>query len=181
MGVLGIASSTLFNYLTTQTSNLQSNQHQFQQEFSQLGQDLQTGNLSAAQSDFATLQQEMPQSSSTSGTSSSTSSQSPIAQAFSQLAQDLKSGNLSGAQQDYSTIQQDFQSQSAARQLAHGHHHPHGGSSNSDSSTINVSALPDARFGEAVAAGGLFCAHSVKPFGRGRPWLRWTRALCKFN
>jgi len=21
----------------------------------------------------------------------------------------------------------------------------------------------------------------VKPFGRGRPWLRWTRALCKFN
>ena len=29
--------------------------------------------------------------------------------------------------------------------------------------------------------GGEFCARPVKPFGRGRPWLRWTRALCKFN
>jgi hypothetical protein len=29
--------------------------------------------------------------------------------------------------------------------------------------------------------GGEFCARPIKPFGRGRPWLRWTRALCKFN
>ena len=26
-----------------------------------------------------------------------------------------------------------------------------------------------------------FCARPVKPFERGRPWLRWTRALWKFN
>ena len=26
-----------------------------------------------------------------------------------------------------------------------------------------------------------FCARPVKPFGRGRSWLRRTRALCKFN
>ena len=29
--------------------------------------------------------------------------------------------------------------------------------------------------------GGEFWARPVKPFGRGRSWLRWTRALCKFN
>jgi hypothetical protein len=32
-----------------------------------------------------------------------------------------------------------------------------------------------------VNGGGELCARPVKPFGRGRPWLRWTRALCKFN
>jgi len=29
--------------------------------------------------------------------------------------------------------------------------------------------------------GGKFCARPVKPFGRGRSWVRRTRALCKFN
>jgi hypothetical protein len=46
---------------------------------------------------------------------------------------------------------------------------------------LNASALPDARSRYGVNAGGELCAHPVKPFGRGRPWLRWTRALCKFN
>lgn len=131
MGVLGAVSSTLFNYLS-QTVNLQTNRQQFQQEFQQLGQDLQSGNLSAAQSDFASLQQDLPQN------STNASAHTPIGQAFSQLAQDLKSGNLSAAQQDYTTIQQDFQSQAVARQAMQGHHHHHHGSgSNSESSTIN--------------------------------------------
>jgi len=91
------------------------NRQQFHQELWQLGQDLQAGNLSAAQSDFASLQQDVPQNS-TNG-----SSQNPIGQAFSQLAPDLKSGNHSAAQQDYTTIQQNFKSRSAARQAMHGH------------------------------------------------------------
>ena len=84
------------------SSNFQNNINEIQQEFQQLGKDLQSGNLSAAQSDFATLQQEGPQS-------SSAQSNNPIAQEFQKLAQDLKSGNLSAAQQDYKTIQQAFQ------------------------------------------------------------------------
>src|SRR5215469_4160528 len=32
-----------------------------------------------------------------------------------------------------------------------------------------------------MSVSGKFCARPVNPFGRGRPWLRWTRALCKFN
>ena len=99
------------------SSSMFSQLQQFQQEFQQLGQDLTSGNLSAAQSDFVTLQNDLPQTSSTSTTSQSNS---PIAQAFNQLSQDLQAGNLSAAQQDYSTIQQDFQSQ--ASQMHHHHH-----------------------------------------------------------
>ncbi len=50
-----------------------------------------------------------------------------------------------------------------------------------NASALNASALPDARSRRGVNGGGEFCARPVKPFGRGRPWLRWTRALCKFN
>jgi outer membrane protein assembly factor BamD (BamD/ComL family) len=139
--VLGVAGSTLLNYLT------QTNRRQFHQEFSQLGQDLQAGNLSAAQSDFAALQQDMPQNS-TNG-----ASQNPIGQTVSQLAQDLKSGNLSAAQQDYTTIQQDFQSQSAARQAMHGHHHhEHNNVSNSESSALNQLF---SKLGSALQSGNL--------------------------
>ncbi len=62
MSVGGI-SSNLFDSIN-QTSQNQM-QHP-QKEFQQLGQDLQSGNLSAAQSDFVTLQQLGPQNSSTS-------------------------------------------------------------------------------------------------------------------
>jgi outer membrane protein assembly factor BamD (BamD/ComL family) len=128
MSVSGISSSSLFN-----TSGVQSLFQQFQQTFQQLGQDLQSGNLSAAQSDFATLQNLGSQNSTATSQSSS-----PIAQAFSQLAKDLQSGNLSAAQQDFSTIQQDFQSQSAQGQTqsAQGHHHHHGGGGSSEISQL---------------------------------------------
>jgi len=58
---------------------------QVRTDFQQLGQDLQSGNLSAAQADFATLQQLQPGTSST----SSTQSTSTLTQDFNQLAADL--------------------------------------------------------------------------------------------
>jgi outer membrane protein assembly factor BamD (BamD/ComL family) len=117
MSVSGISSSNFLNY---NAQIVQTNMQQFRQEFQQLGQDLQSGNLSAAQTDLAALQQVGPQANST----SSTQSNNPIAQAFNQLSQDLRSGNLSAAQQDYATVRQDFQNQ--ATQVHH--HHHHGGS-----------------------------------------------------
>jgi hypothetical protein len=94
---------------------------QFKQEFQQLGQDLQAGNLSAAQADFVTLQQLGLQGPSTSTAQSS----SPLAQAFKQLSQDLSSGNLSAAQQDDVKIQRAIQSQASQTQGHHHHHHHH--------------------------------------------------------
>ena len=98
---------------------------QFQQEFQQLGKDLTSGNLSAAQTDFATLEKDMPQ---TGSSTSATQSGNQIAQAFSQLSKDLQAGDLSAAQQDYANLQQDFQNQVPHR---HHHHHRAGGSEES--------------------------------------------------
>jgi hypothetical protein len=123
MSIAGISSSKFPDY---NTQSIQARMQQFRQEFQQLGQDLQSGNLSAAQTDFAALQQVEPQSIST----SSTQSGSPIAQAFNQLSQDLKSGNLSAAQQDYATIQQDFQNHTS--RVHHGHHRHGGGHGGSE-------------------------------------------------
>jgi ribosomal protein S20 len=148
MSVSSISSSNLLDYYSTQDA--QSNMKQFQQEFQQLGQDLQSGNLSAAQSDFATLQQLMPQNNST----SSAQSNNPIAQAFNQLSQDLQAGNLSAAQQDYTTIQQDFQNQAARM---HGHHHHHGGGG-SEASAINQLMT---QLGQALQSGDLSTARSA--------------------
>ena len=116
MAVAGISSSSLFNY---NAQSIQSKKEQFAQEFQQLGQDLQSGNLSAAQSDFATLQPSGPQA----NQASQTQAGNPLSQDFTQLAKDLKSGDVSAAQQDYAKIQQDFQSQAGT----HAHHHHHGG------------------------------------------------------
>src|SRR6202142_461700 len=124
MSVSGIASS-LFNFIQQAT---QTRAQKFQQEFQQLGQDLQSGNLSAAQTDFATLQQSAPPSSST----SSVQSTSPLAQAFTQLSQDLQAGNTTAAQQDFATVQQDLQTESAQP-----HHHHHHGGGGGESSAIS--------------------------------------------
>jgi outer membrane protein assembly factor BamD (BamD/ComL family) len=116
MSVSGISSQSSIPYNTQQTQNQRT---QMQQEFQQLGQDLQSGNLSAAQSDFSALQQ-ITQTSSTNASQSNNT----ISQEFNQLAQDLKSGNLSAAQGDYTKLQQNLQSRTEAH---HSHHH-HGGS-----------------------------------------------------
>ena len=91
MSIAGISSSDLFSCPERRRTQMQ----QMRQEFQQLGQDLQSGNLSAAQSDFATLTQLDPNlasSSSTSSTSStaaatSSTASNPMQQAFAQLAQ----------------------------------------------------------------------------------------------
>ena len=147
MSVSGISSSTLMQYNTQST---QSRTQQAQQEFQQLGQALQSGNLSGAQADFATLQQLGPQANST----SSTQSNSPIAQEFSQLTKDLQSGNLSSAQQDYSKIQQDFGSYAAHK---HGHGHHMGGAY---SGTSEMSQLFQ-QLGQALQSGNVSTAQTA--------------------
>jgi outer membrane protein assembly factor BamD (BamD/ComL family) len=147
MSVSGISTTNLFNYNTQNVQNSRSGLQQFQQEFKQLGQDLQSGNLTAAQSDFATLEQSNPQIQA----AASSQSNGPIAQAFSQLSQDLQSGNLAGAQQDFSTIQQDIQTRISGGQ---GHHHHHGG----EASAINQAFQ---ELGQALQSGNLSSAQQA--------------------
>jgi hypothetical protein len=144
MSVSGILSSVVSSILSPQIHAAQSNGHQFQQEFQRLGEDLQTGNLSAAQSDFATLQQNTPSGSPLSNAGSSTQDSNSLTNAFSQLSQDLQAGNLSGAQSDFAAIQQDFQSRGA-----HGRHHRDAGA---ESSTVRQEFQ---QLGQALQSGNL--------------------------
>jgi len=153
MSITGVLSSNLFN-----PQSAQSTAQKLKQEFQQLGQDLQSGNLSAAQSDFAALQQNAPQAG---AASSSAQSGNPVTQAFQQLAQDLKAGNLTAAQQDYSTIQQDFKTQAAQGQTQHPRHlRGTGSSGNSEGQPNSVTQL-FSQLGQALQAGNLTLAQTA--------------------
>jgi len=141
MSVSGISSSSLFDF---QTQNLQNKRQQFQQEFQQLGQGLQSGNLSAAQADFATLQPSAPQA-------NSTLANRPIGQAFAQISRDLQSRNLSPAQLDYATVQQDFNSHAAR---PHDHHQGGGGGGDAISQLL-------AELGQSLQSGNLSSAQQA--------------------
>jgi len=133
MSITSVASSTLLTqiYATQSTQNNQSQFQQIQTDFQQLGQDLQAGNLTGAQQDFATLQQALPSGQS----QSQQNTASPIAQAFTALSQALQSGNLQDAQTAFTTLQGDIQQQQGSGQR---HHHHHGG--NSSQSTASAAS-----------------------------------------
>jgi len=116
MSVSGLSSTSLFSYAA---ESVQNQRQQFGKEFEQFGKDLQAGNLSAAQADFAAIQQ-LKSSSST----SSTQNKNALQADFAQLSNDLQAGNTSAAQQDYANIVQDMQNQASQ---VHRHHHHHGG------------------------------------------------------
>jgi hypothetical protein len=112
MSASGISSSSFSQYPLGAPSN------PYQQAYQQLGQVLKSGNLSAAQSDFSTLQKAFSQHATTSAAHSDS-----VTQIFNQLATDLKSGNLSASQQDFSTLQQDNQGVgSPSTNHFHNHH-----------------------------------------------------------
>jgi protein subunit release factor A len=154
MSVTGVSSSNFFQSNLAQGA--QSKLQQIQSQFQQLGQDLQAGNLTQAQSDFATLTQELPASQQQTGAATSTNS---VAQAFKTLGQDLQSGNISAAQQDFAAIQQNAQQASGA---GHGHHNHHRRAIN-DSSQQGNNTLSQAfgALGQALQSGNLSSAQQA--------------------
>jgi hypothetical protein len=174
MSIAGIASSSNV-FQSTIAQQTQNRFQQIQSQFQKLGQDLQSGNLTQAQSDFATLTQELPnggqfgnanasattRTSATSSTSS-TANTNPVLQAFQSLGKDLQSGNLSAAQQDFATIQQSAQQAQASGQAHHGHHHHHAGGSDS-STTFPTSTLQQdfTLLGQDLQSGNLSTAQQA--------------------
>ena len=162
MSVGAILGSVLQSALAA--TNTPSKFKQFQQEFQQLGKDLQAGNLTQAQTDLVTLEQNSPflhigAAATATGGSSASTSNNPIAQAFNQLAQDLRAGNVSAARQDFSAIQQDFQNaQSQAPAQGGGHHHHHAFSGQSVASPL---AQLFTQLGQALQTGNLSSAQQA--------------------
>lgn len=100
---------------------------QRKQDFSNLAQALQSGDLAGAQKAYADLQS-LQQNSPAGSNARSNSNGNPVQSDFAALGQALASGNLSQAQSDFSKLQSDFKSalQNTAQQIggAHkGHHH----------------------------------------------------------
>lgn len=94
----------------TSSSSTSSTSGSVSQTFNQLAQDLQSGNLTAAQSDYSNLQQNLQ-----SGGQQLRHMHahmhhmnSGLQQELSQLGQALQSGNLSAAQQAYTTLASDL-------------------------------------------------------------------------
>jgi outer membrane protein assembly factor BamD (BamD/ComL family) len=126
----------------------QAQAQKIQSEFQQLGQDLQAGNITQAQSDFSTLSQNI---------SSPMQTNSSLSQAFAALGTALQSGNLAAAQKAYSTLQQDVQ------QTGQGHHHHHAGGSSqtNNSSTGNLLSQLFDSLGSALQSGSLSTAQTA--------------------
>ena len=143
MSLTGIASSILSilgGFQTNTQSSNQSGSNSISSEFQQLGQALQSGNLSQAQQDFATLTQNLPSATQTAApNTTAANTTNPLTQAITQLGNDLQSGKLSAAQSDFSTVQQDLQQQSGGQIRGHGHHHHRAESSQDSSSSSQTS------------------------------------------
>ena len=113
-----------------------------QTEFQQLGQDLQSGNVSAARQDFATIEQNVRQRTSQiihhhhhfSGAGAQSNSADSLSQEFGTLGQDLQSGNLSAAQSAFTQLQQSLQNADPFASLDPG---SSAGGSASPSSAVN--------------------------------------------
>ena len=140
MAALGLLSSGFLQYGAVRAMQ------QSRQTIQKLGQDLQSGNLSAAQSDFASLTNQA-------GSTSSTQSGNTVAQQFQKLGQDLQSGNLSAAQQDYTAMQQSTESEAAQ---GHHRHHHHGGGAAMSQVNQAVNQL-----GQALQSGNLTTAQQA--------------------
>ena len=163
MGIFGIASGILGQIGSATNSN--PNKQQIKQGFQLLGQDLQSGNLSQAQSDFASLQQLIPagQQNTLLAPTSGAQSGNPLATAVSQLAQDLKSGNFSAAQSDFATVQQDLQQAGSRLGGPHGHHHRHhgGGESSQSSGQQDPISTLFGQLGQELQSGNLSAAQQA--------------------
>ncbi|HVP53613.1 MAG TPA: hypothetical protein VMU45_01360 [Candidatus Eisenbacteria bacterium] len=148
MSVAGILSSAAFG-ISAQL--FQNRMQKVQSEFQQLGQDLQAGNLTAAQADFTTLQQLQPQTNS----SSSNQGASTLTQDLSQLSADLQAGNVSAAQKDLTQYQKDLQTQPPT--AYHHHHHHHGGGGDGSSDVGQLFSM----LGQALQSGNLSSAQQA--------------------
>jgi hypothetical protein len=143
MSVAGISSS---NFYSQAASNPQNRIQDFQKEFQQLGQDLQAGNLSAAQSDFSSLQQlQGPPT-----LNSATPTTNPISASLAQLSKDLQTGNLPAAQQDFTALQLGVQTQASGS--LHHHHRVGGGGGSQKTSGLGFDQLGDAFSAENLSA-----------------------------
>ena len=179
MSVAGISSTRLTDAIALTSAE------QINNVFKQLGKDLKSGDLSAAQSDLVTLENKLASTvgsstattSTTSSVTASSATTSPVQQALNQLSQALQSGDLPQAQQAFAILQQDLQSVSSGgpgSSAVSGHHQDHrhhagsDGSSQTSSTASGSSTKPGSsanqlwtQLGQALQSGNLAGAQQI--------------------
>ena len=165
MSVTGISGSSLFELVQAeknQTQSTQSNTIQnIGQEFGQLGQDLQAGNLTQAQQDFTTLSSDLSSLQGSSSTPDLRQFQFQHGQQHSAGIQ-LAAAGFAGRKchagaADFGNLQQSLQSAGQGQQ-SHGHHHHHGGGGSQQASAIQQDFTS---LGNALQSGDLSTAQSA--------------------
>jgi hypothetical protein len=154
MSISGISSNSGY-YQSSSINGSGGLKQQIRQDIKSIADSLQSGDLSGAQSAFASLLQLFPNSSSsvnsqtqsaaTSATSSSGNGANSIKGDLSMLGQALQSGDLADAQNDFLKLMQNTQSMSGTH-----HHHHHKISADSQDAT------------NAAATGTIGSTNSVK-------------------
>jgi hypothetical protein len=155
------SSSNLYPVYQPDQTSTQNKAGQFRQEFNALANDLKSGDLTAAQTDFAALQQMLPSSSASDQTQNGQqgSGQSTFVTDLQTLGQALQANNLTDAQTAFAKLQQDFQSV----QGKHGHHH-HGhqkSSANTQGNGQSTFATDLQTLGQALQANNLTDAQTA--------------------
>jgi hypothetical protein len=148
MSTTAITNPAIYTPATTPVT--QTNGNSARSEIMQLGQDLQAGNLSAAQQDYVTLSQ--------GPLANQQNSTNPLVQDLQAVGTALQAGNLNGAQQAFSTFQQTAAQNASARQAAHGGHHHHGGGNGQEN---NALAQAFNSLEQALQSGNLTTAQSA--------------------
>jgi hypothetical protein len=129
-----------------------------------LGEDLQSGNLTAAPYDFTTLSQKLSGAKQKSApTANSATGKNALAQAFAQLGRALQSGTLQGAQQNLTNLQQDLQQISSQEVRDHHHRHQHRAESSQSLSSQQTHLVAQAfsTLAQDLQAGNLSGAQSA--------------------
>lgn len=159
MFIPGILASNIFG--GSNSGGVQNRFREIQQDFQQLGQDLSSGNLAQAQSDFSALQQILPAQgqSGDSSTQAVAQASNPVQQAISQLAKDLSAGNLTAAQSDFAALRQDLQKASQGSTALH-HHHHHGWGVHTAGQTNDMTSL-FGELGQELQAGNFTAAQQT--------------------
>ena len=143
MSISGISSDP------TVSQNYGSNPfQQIRKDFMALKTSLSSGDLTAAQTAFATLQQDLQnvgqaQSNQQSATATATAAGGPLDNDLAAIGQALQNGDIGGAQTAFATLQKDMQQMrqtqggQQSRRAHHHHHHHHGGAQNAQNTTSN--------------------------------------------
>ncbi len=133
----GLSINSLNNYYSSLYSQGNSSTSS---PFQSLGQALQSGKLTAAQSAFAALQASQNQ-----GNTQSPGANNPAATDLNSLATALNSGNLSAAQAAYTQLQKAMQVEGGS-----GHHHHHGGGGAGDAAQSLIAQLMSSSTGTST-------------------------------